>query len=97
MSNSDSGLPEFEFDEAKSCSNKAKHGIDFVEAQALWLDDRLYEVPARSGYEVRFLVIGRIGRRHWSAVVSIRGQRVRLISVRRSRFEEVIVYESRRV
>jgi uncharacterized DUF497 family protein len=83
MSNGDSSLPQFEFDEAKSCSNKAKHGIDFVEA--------------RSGYEVRFLVIGRIGRRHWSAVVSIRGQRVRLISVRRSRLEEVIVYESQRV
>lgn len=30
---------EFEFDERKSAANKAKHGIDFVEAQALWLDE----------------------------------------------------------
>lgn len=90
-------LPEFEFDEDKSRANKSKHGIDFVEAQTLWLDDKLYQVRARAGNEERFLMVGRIGHRHWSAVVSYRGQRVRLISVRRSRFEEVVVYESQRI
>jgi len=97
MSNERGDLPEFEFDEAKSRSNKLKHGIDFVEAQDLWLDDDLYEVPARSVHEERFLVIGRISRRHWSAVFGIREQRVRLISVRRARFEEVVIYESQRL
>jgi len=58
---------EFEFDPEKSSANKAKHGIDFVEAQALWLDEALIEAPARTEDELRFLVVGRIGGRHWSA------------------------------
>jgi uncharacterized DUF497 family protein len=85
---------EFEFDEAKSRANKAKHGIDFVEAQALWDDERLFQAPAHPGVELRFLMIGMIGRRHWSAIIVYRGWRVRVISVRRSRLEEVRRYES---
>jgi hypothetical protein len=83
----------FEFDEDKSRSNKAKHGIDFVEAQALWLDDMLIEVPARTQDEPRCVVIGMIENKHWSAVVTYREDRIRLISVRRSRDEEVALYE----
>lgn len=85
---------EFEFDEAKSRANKTKHGIDFVEAQVLWEDERLAQAAVRRGPELRFVMIGVIGRRHWSAVITYRGRRVRLISVRRSRFEEVRLYES---
>ena len=58
----------FEYDPAKSAANLAKHGIDFDEAQALWHDERLLQAPARTDDEPRFLVIGRIGGRHWSAV-----------------------------
>lgn len=93
----DPELPVFEFDPAKSDANRAKHGIDFVAAQALWLDDRLLEVPSRFTPEPRFLVVGRIGRRYWSAVVTYRGACIRLISVRRARFEEVLAYDRRRV
>ena len=85
---------EFEFDEAKSQGNKIKHGIDFVEAQALWLDDMLVEIPARTEDEPRFVVVGMIWGKHWSAVITYRGERVRLISVRRARPEEVAIYES---
>ena len=85
---------EFEFDEAKSQTNSAKHGIDFVAAQALWLDELRIEVPARTEVEPRFLVIGRIADKHYSAVITYREQRVRIISVRRSRTEEVAIYES---
>ncbi|MBK7704159.1 MAG: BrnT family toxin [bacterium] len=85
---------EFEFDEAKSLANKAKHGIDFVDIQALWLDEMRVEIPARTQDEPRFLVIGRISDKHWSAVISYREWRIRLISVRRSRAEEVAIYES---
>jgi len=84
---------EFEFDERKSRANWDKHGIDFVEAQALWLDEQLTEVPARSDDEPRFLVVGLIGGKHWSAFITYRGEAVRLISVRRSRVEEVAIYE----
>ncbi len=85
---------EFEFDEAKSQANKSKHGIDFVEAQALWLDEMFVEVPARTEDEPRFVVVGMISGKHWSAVITYRGERVRLISVRRARAEEVAIYES---
>ena len=85
---------EFEFDEAKSRANKIKHGIDFVEAQALWLDEMLVEIPARTEDEPRFLVVGMISEKHGSAVITHRGEKVRLISVRRARGEEVATYES---
>ena len=88
---------EFEFDEDKSRANKAKHGLDFVDAQALWEDEAMVEVPARTEDEPRFLVVGKIGDRHWSAVITYRGDRVRLISVRRSRAEEVSIYEGQRI
>ena len=84
---------EFEFDPEKSPANKAKHGIDFIEAQLLWLDDMLLEIPARTSDKPRFLIIGTIGNKHWSAVVTYRKDRIRIISVRRSRKEEVEIYE----
>jgi hypothetical protein len=83
----------FEFDEAKSPSNKARHIIDFVEAQAMWLDDMLIEIPARTQDEPRFVVVGMIAGQHWSAVITHREDRIRLISERRSRDEEVMLYE----
>jgi uncharacterized DUF497 family protein len=88
---------EFEFDPAKSASNKAKHGIDFVDAQALWKDLSLLEIPARLDGEPRMFAIGRIGARHWVAIWTPRGARVRIISVRRARKEEVAIYEDSRV
>jgi uncharacterized DUF497 family protein len=84
---------EFEFDPRNSQSNREKHGIDFVAAQAIWEDPALLEIPARTLDEPRWLVIGRIGRKHWSAVITLRGQAIRLISVRRSRPEEIQLYE----
>lgn len=84
---------EFEFDPEKSELNKEKHGIDFVEAQLLWLDSMLLEIQARTSDEPRYVIIGRIGEKHWSAVVTCRQDRVRIISVRRSRKEEVELYE----
>ena len=84
----------FEFDEAKSQSNLSKHGIDFVDAQLLWNDPRLLEVPARTEDEPRFLVIGLVNEKHWSAVITYRGTNIRFISVRQSRNEEVALYES---
>ena len=85
---------KFEFDSKKSKNNKQKHGIDFIEAQALWDDPDLIEVPARTDDEPRFLVIGKIGKKHWSGVITHRGENFRIISIRRSRTEEVEVYES---
>jgi len=84
----------FEFDAAKSESNSTKHYIDFVEAQRLWNDPMLLEVAAKTEDESRYLVIGVIDGKHWSAVMTYRGTTIRLISVRRARAEEVALYES---
>jgi hypothetical protein len=84
----------FEFDDDKSKVNLEKHGIDFQAAQALWKDPDLLEIQAKSSDEHRSLVIGLIGAKHWSAVVTYRNERIRLISVRRSRKQEVELYES---
>jgi len=84
---------DFEFDQTKSDVNERKHGIDFIGAQALWDDPDLMEIPARTDDEPRFLVIGRIGTKHWSAVITYRADRTRILSVRRSRKEEVEIYE----
>ena len=87
-------MHSFEYDEPKSESNKAKHGVDFVDAQALWLDPNLIEIPALTTDEPRFLIIGNMLDKHWSAVVTYRDGNIRLISVRRSRTEEIEIYES---
>ena len=84
----------FEYDSEKSAENKRKHGVDFEEAQALWSDPALLEIPARVSGELRWVVIGKMNEKHWSAVITRRGENVRLISVRRSRDEEVEIYES---
>jgi uncharacterized protein len=84
----------FEFDEAKSQANLLKHGINFVDAQDLWNDPSLLEIPAKTEDEPRYLMIGLINEKHWSAVITYRGTVIRLISVRRSRTEEVTLYES---
>ena len=84
----------FEYDPAKSAANKRKHGIDFEEAQFLWLDTSLIEIPVFTSDEPRWLVVGKISDKHWSAVIARRGGNVRLISVRRSRKREASIYES---
>jgi len=87
-------MMEYDFDEQKSMANKTKHGIDFVEAQTLWEDVDLLEIPARTDDEPRAIVIGKIGDKHWSAIITYRHERIRIISVRRSRREEKELYES---
>lgn len=85
---------EFEFDRRKSQTNKEKHGIDFVEAQALWEDPDRIEITAVTIDEPRFIVIGKISDTYWSTIITYRGEKIRIISVRRSRREEIEIYES---
>ena len=84
---------DLKFDPAKSAANKRRHGIDFVEARALWLDTDRIEIPARTTDEPRALVIGKLGGKHWSVVITRRDQKIRFISVRCARKEEVAFYE----
>ncbi len=84
----------FEFDPKKSESNQKKHGIDFVQAQAIWQDLDFIEIMAKSEDEARSLVVGKIEGKYWSAIITYRNDKIRIISVRRSRDSEVTLYES---
>jgi len=84
----------FEYDPVNCAENRRKHGIDFENALALWSDDALVEIPARVVDDARWLVIGKIADKHWSAVITRRDEDIRLISVRRSRIEELALHES---
>jgi len=85
---------EFEFDINKSEVNKQKHGIDFDEAKELWEDYYYVEIPVKTSDEPRFLIIGKIAGKYWTGVITYRSENVRIISVRRSRKEEIDIYES---
>ena len=85
---------KFEFDPKKSDANKTKHGIDFIEAQELWNDIDYLEIPAKTTDEARFLVIGKIGEKHWTGITTYRNDNIRIISMRRARNEEIELYES---
>ena len=84
----------FEYDDKKSEINKRKHGLDFIEAQELWKDPDIIQIKANSDTESRYLVIGNIGNKILSAVITYRGEKIRIISVRRARNSEVTIYES---
>jgi uncharacterized DUF497 family protein len=85
---------DFEFDRAKSTSNKKKHGIDFIDAQAIWTDPDRLELPGISEDEQRLLIIGKISDKCWTVVITYRNDRIRIISARRSRVGEITLYES---
>jgi uncharacterized DUF497 family protein len=85
---------KFEFDPKKSDANKTKHGIDFIKAQELWNDIDFLEIPAKTTDEPRFLVIGKIGEKHWTGIITYRNDNIRIISMRRARNEEIELYES---
>ena len=85
---------KYEYDESKSISNKEKHSIDFEEAKALWNDDRMVEIETSYEDETRFINIGKIKTKFYTVVTTYRGDKIRIISARRSRKKEIEIYES---
>jgi len=84
----------FEYDQKKSELNETKHGISFEEAKKLWDDLNAVKLEAIERSEIRYLLIAKLYEKHWSAIYTYRGEKIRIISVRRSRKNEVLVYES---
>jgi uncharacterized protein len=84
---------EFEYDPSKSRLNELKHGISFDEAKALWDDPDAYIAPTKTTGEERFLIVGEIEGKGWTAVITFRGETIRIISVRRSRTREIEEYD----
>lgn len=82
----------YEYDPEKSRLNKAKHGIDFEEAQKLWHDRKHIVIDSVYKAEPRFLVIGSIDGECWVVVATYRMEAVRIISCRRARKNEEALY-----
>ena len=85
---------KYEYNDNKSLSNKQKHSIDFEEAKLLWNDDRMVEILSSYEDEERFINIGKIDAKFYTVVTTIRGDKIRIISARRSRKKEIEIYES---
>ena len=85
---------EFEFDSAKSMSNLVKHGISFNDAKKLWADPHVIVIEARQVIEPRWIAIACIDNKYWTSIFTYRGDRIRIISARRSRIKEIALYES---
>lgn len=83
----------FEWDPVKNDANKVKHGIDFNTAQELWHDENRIEIRTPHPVENRYIIIGRLKNKHWTAVYAPRGDTIRIISVRRSREKEAALYD----
>ena len=88
---------EFEFDPVKSNQNKDKHGISFDEAKNLWEDPFRVEIPAKYVKETRILVVAEFNNVIWSAVITYRNHKIRIISVRKSRKYEKELYYRKRI
>ena len=86
---------EFEYDPVKSKINVEKHGINFDHAKLLWLDEKRIVVPARSITEPREAIIAQHDDTLWAAIYMMRGDSIRLISVRKSRNKEREGYNNR--
>jgi len=84
---------KFEWDPDKSVINNAKHGIDFVSAQSLWVDENRIEIHASYPVEDRWILIAKCADKVWAAVYTVRSDTIRIISVRRARKREVDLYE----
>ena len=84
----------FEYNESKSHQNKEKHDINFIEAQKIWFDEKMLEVLLDFPDEQRWLCVGSIEEKYWTAVITFRGKNIRIISVRRSRKKEIEHYEN---
>ena len=85
----------FEYDENKSRANLAKHAIDFVAAQRIWQDSKRLEVRLiTERNETRYQIIARIDDLIWTAIFTYRAEAIRIISVRRARKKEVMLYEN---
>ena len=83
----------FEYDINKSNSNKIKHGVDFEEAKELFYDKHSITFPTKYTKEERYFVVGKIKKKIYTAIITIRDGNIRIISVRRARDKELNRYE----
>jgi uncharacterized DUF497 family protein len=86
---------QFEWDNDKNHTNLNKHGIDFNTAKALWDDPKRIEIHTGHPIENRNILIGKIGKKLWASIFTIRGNTIRIIFVRRARKKEIKLYDQK--
>lgn len=83
----------YEWDPDKAEANRRKHGVDFMDAEAFAWDEALGWVDAREGYgETREIAVAPIHGRLHVMVFTLRGARIRIISLRKANSREVAAY-----
>ncbi|MFC0695865.1 BrnT family toxin [Paraburkholderia humisilvae] len=84
---------EVEFDPAKDAANQKKHGIPLSLAESFEWDAAQVKVDDRFDYpETRMVAIGPIGDRIHVIVYAMRGEALRVISLRKANRREVLKY-----
>src|SRR5579863_307826 len=84
---------DFEWDEAKRLTNILKHGIDFVDAMAIFAGQFIETEDQRRDYgEQRLVATGQANDGTLRAVYTLRGDRCPIISARRARRDERRAY-----
>jgi uncharacterized DUF497 family protein len=84
----------FEWDEDKRRQNLRKHGIDFIDVQAIWSDAVLeYSSDQTHHDEERYLAIGELHGQCIAVIYTWRGDTRRLISARKARRYEQKNYQ----
>jgi len=85
---------QYEWDEAKRLANLIKHGVDFTEAEEFCWDTALEAVDDRQNYgEERWVALGKIADRLYVMIYTLRGETIRIISLRKANKREVTYYE----
>lgn len=85
----------FEWDETKRAANIAKHGLDLILGAGLFDGRPVYSYPSPRGDENRYVTVGLISDVLVAVVWTPRGDRTRLISLRRARNAEKEIYQQR--
>jgi uncharacterized DUF497 family protein len=88
---------QFKWDEHKNKANKSKHSIDFETATRLWDDPNRIEIQTSFAEEDRIILIGKIDKTLWSVIFTLRDDAYRIISVRRARKKEAMLYEKSKI
>lgn len=81
-------MPEFEWDEAKRLTNLRKHRIDFKDAESIFDGRPILIALIDHPDEVRLTATGFLDNRFATAIWTIRGRNIRLISVRSAQHAE---------
>ncbi|MBN4667222.1 BrnT family toxin [Pandoraea nosoerga] len=83
-----------EFDPTKDQSNREKHGLSLALAEAFEFETALIEIDDRRDYaEERFVALGLIDTRVHVMVFTVRGEAIRVISLRKANRREVKRYD----